>query len=451
MRKIHVQNISIAGIAITLILGCICIVIFMQGRIQFEALQQATKTYIGCEEDARQLESGSDFLTEQVRMIVLTGDTIYIDRYFNEATETKRRDEALGSLKGQLEGTSAFDSLQNAMDQSSELMYAECYAIRLICDAYSYTETVSAHEELRAIEISGDDELLPADEKVEKARNLVSGSEYQTAKDSINTYIDQCVAEITETARAKQGRAVTIFEDVYRKLEIFVVIFAVLTLAMGILIRRAIVRPLMDFNAAIESNTLLPIKGAGELRILAKTYNRVYEENEATQLLIKHQAEHDALTDLFNRRLYDELLDLYENSDADFALVLIDVDTFKQVNDTYGHTAGDSVLKRVSTLLKTTFRSIDHVCRIGGDEFAVIMTDATSQHRHAIKEKISAINKQLACAENDVPAVSLSVGVAFADRDYAGSSIFKDADRALYYTKKHGRNNCTFYGDPGTV
>lgn len=450
MRRIHVQNISVISIAVTIILSIACVAIFTQGRVQFETLQQATETYISCEKDAKQLQSGSDYLTEQVRMVVMAGDDQYIDNYFTEADETQRREQALEDLKGRFSGTDAFNSLQQAMNESTELMQTEYYAMRLTCDANGKSDAAAKHPQLQAVEVSDADNALTYAEKVNKAQNLVSNSKYQAAKNVISSQTDQCVTEIIDATRTNQGQASAVFSDIYRKLEICVAAFAVLTLAMCVLIRRTIVRPLMDFSTSIKSGTLFPVKGAGELQILAETYNRVYEENEATQMLIKHRAEHDALTDLLNRGSYDKLLNLYVGTGADFALILVDVDTFKSVNDTFGHAEGDRILKRVATLLKTTFRSIDHICRIGGDEFAVIMVDMTSDLRYTIEEKTSAINEQLARPEDGMPKVSLSVGVAFADRPNPGESLFKDADQALYYTKEHGRNGCTFYGDKGT-
>ena len=102
-------------------------------------------------------------------------------------------------------------------------------------------------------------------------------------------------------------------------------------------------------------------------------------------------------------------------------------------------------MKRVAELLTTAFRSIDYVCRIGGDEFAVIMVDMTTDLSYTITDKINAINSQLEITEEGIPQVSLSVGVAFTDRKNPGEDIFKDADSALYYTKEHGKHNCSFY------
>ena len=128
-----------------------------------------------------------------------------------------------------------------------------------------------------------------------------------------------------------------------------------------------------------------------------------------------------------------------------FALILVDVDIFKSVNDTYGHAVGDEILKKVSRLLKDAFRSIDYVCRIGGDEFAVVMVDVTSNLQYTVEDKITSINKKLAKVEENLPEISLSVGVAFSDRENPGESIFKDADKALYYVKEHGKSGCGFY------
>ena len=120
-------------------------------------------------------------------------------------------------------------------------------------------------------------------------------------------------------------------------------------------------------------------------------------------------------------------------------------DKFKEVNDHYGHAVGDIVLSTLGQTLRNYFRENDIIGRIGGDEFAIIMVEMTSDLQYTISDKIKAVNEELAMAEDGVPAVSLSVGVAFADRENPGESIFKDADKALYRVKENGRNGCDFY------
>ena len=147
--------------------------------------------------------------------------------------------------------------------------------------------------------------------------------------------------------------------------------------------------------------------------------------------------------ELLNRRSFDQILSLYEKDRSSFALILADVDVFKQINDTCGHDTGDRILKRVAALLHTTFRSIDYVCRIGGDEFAVIMVDMSRELYYTIPDKIAEINGLLAVPEDGLPAVSLSAGVAFSDENGFRGSLFRAADSALYTAKAHGRCGCS--------
>ena len=147
--------------------------------------------------------------------------------------------------------------------------------------------------------------------------------------------------------------------------------------------------------------------------------------------------------ELLNRRSFDQILSLYEKDRSSFALILADVDVFKQINDTYGHDTGDRILKRVAALLHTTFRSTDYVCRIGGDEFAVIMVDMSRELYYTITNKIAEINGLLAVPEDGLPAVSLSAGVAFSDENGFCGSLFRAADSALYTAKAHGRCGCS--------
>ncbi len=358
----------------------------------------------------------------------------------------KRREQALADLEERLSGTDALELLQAAMNESNELMGTEFYAMRLVDEAHGGSAT-TRYAELQAVELAAADRSLSSADMLAKAQDLVSNDAYEDARSSIQQQTGDCITSITTTTTNQQNRAASIFADVHRKLVLFVVLFAISALTGCLLLRKAIVLPVAEFSERIRKNELFPVIGAGELQILAETYNQVREENESAQMLIRHQAEHDALTDLLNRGSYEKMLKLYESGERPFALILIDVDVFKQVNDTYGHATGDAILQRVAMLLKTTFRSIDHVCRIGGDEFAVIMVEMTSDLRYTIEEKIAAANEQLANPTDGLPKVSLSVGVAFTERVNPGESIYTDADEALYHTKENGRCGCSFYGD----
>lgn len=154
-----------------------------------------------------------------------------------------------------------------------------------------------------------------------------------------------------------------------------------------------------------------------------------------------NKAETDELTGLYNRAGYDRLcaeLDLKTT-----VLVLVDTDKFKGVNDCFGHETGDRVLKKIAETLRSYFRRNDCVCRIGGDEFAVLMLDAGALEDELIRGKIAMVNRELAhTADDGLPYVSVSVGAARGAEAEDWTALFKRADAALYQVKKDGGRGC---------
>lgn len=394
-KKIRIQRVSTWSIIVTIVLAVIFAAVSVSSEKEFQVLRQTTDEYILCQNSAKELQDGSDYLTEQVRMYAMTGKTEY-------------------------------------------------YSMRLVAESYGKSEE-SLPEEIRDVQLSTEDKALSAQDKRTKAQDIVCDTAYQSVRNEITDNVTECMNSLIRLTRNRQGRESTIFSDMYLKLEISIVVLVAMMLVICMLVRKLVVQPLVSYNESIKLGEIFPVIGAAELQNLAETYNKVYQENQETQKIIRHQAEHDSMTDLLNRGAFEKILNIYENGEPNFALILVDVDTFKSVNDTHGHAMGDKILKKVSKLLKDAFRSIDYVCRIGGDEFAIIMVEMTSDLQYTISDKIKAVNEELAMAEDGVPAVSLSVGVAFADRENPGESIFKDADKALYRVKENGRNGCDFY------
>ena len=133
-------------------------------------------------------------------------------------------------------------------------------------------------------------------------------------------------------------------------------------------------------------------------------------------------------------------------TDETFAMLIIDVDHFKEVNDTYGHEAGDEVLKKVAAALKSSFRLEDCICRIGGDEFAVLMRQMEPTLKSIVREKIDRVQEKMQLRD-DLPRATLSIGVAFTDDEGPEENLFKKADKALYSIKEHGRDGFAFYNE----
>ncbi len=155
-------------------------------------------------------------------------------------------------------------------------------------------------------------------------------------------------------------------------------------------------------------------------------------------------ATHDALSGVYNRRRFDEKISEYtllsRRTGRPFALLLIDADHFKRINDTFGHAIGDEVLQQLAQLIESSLRTTDFVARYGGEEFAVLLPEiAQPDTPEVVAEKI---RTAIAAAHfPDVGHVTVSIGVALADpADNSHTALIKRADQQLYQAKAAGRN-----------
>ncbi len=167
----------------------------------------------------------------------------------------------------------------------------------------------------------------------------------------------------------------------------------------------------------------------------------------------------DGLTGLYNRKHWENCLseayDLFRRNKEPVTLLMFDIDHFKSINDTYGHQAGDTVLKRLSQVVKKQIRNTDVAGRYGGEEFTIILRDANRESsfyvaerlRHAIESQVVEYNNPKA-GGIQVIRFTISIGVCTlsipAMPNYG--AWLKKADNALYFSKEHGRNRTTEYG-----
>ena len=163
----------------------------------------------------------------------------------------------------------------------------------------------------------------------------------------------------------------------------------------------------------------------------------------------------DSLTSLYNRRYLEVHLDkLLEKNRADqksLAVLMVDIDHFKSVNDTYGHNVGDEILKIFAQRLKDGLRPTDLVARLGGEEFTVILPDVTKERAHMVAERLrrNIAQDPITCSTPDgCLRITTSIGGAIIDfQPHTVKEALERADRMLYDAKEHGRNCCYFEGD----
>lgn len=179
--------------------------------------------------------------------------------------------------------------------------------------------------------------------------------------------------------------------------------------------------------------------------VQARVKTHITLKNQRDQL--KYEAVHDKLTGLYNRYQLDhEGFRKFKRAlrqKSSFTVVMIDIDFFKNVNDSYGHIIGDEVLKAVAKLLKTNRRVEDFVVRYGGEEFLMILEECNTEDAYTIAESLRKDVEGLNPAGVEITA---SFGIATLSEDHIGmDALLKDADDALYSSKENGRNQVSIY------
>lgn len=206
LKKIRIQRVSIFDIVATLVLAVVLVAFAVQGTGELAQMQTATDDYIQCETLARQLQSGSDYLIEQVRMYTATGQREYMDNYFEELNTTRRRENALEYFAEHYGDNDAFTLLKSAMTTSQNLSYTDRYAMRLVAQATLADES-SWPTEIRSVSLHDSDITMTDSEKMRKAQQLVCNDQYQNMRDEVNEKITESMDSLIALTRSRQNGA----------------------------------------------------------------------------------------------------------------------------------------------------------------------------------------------------------------------------------------------------
>jgi two-component system, cell cycle response regulator len=207
-----------------------------------------------------------------------------------------------------------------------------------------------------------------------------------------------------------------------------------LLFASGVLVATALVFGVFFIFPLIRTQ----VKEEGKLRAMTETLS-------ARSETLEHAALTDALTGMQNRRYFDDALKEYieefRRIDKPVGLMILDLDHFKQVNDTHGHDVGDEVLRAVASCLRDMTRYHDVVARLGGEEFAVVAPNMNEDLLVKFAERIrKAIAGMAVLSGNMRLKITTSVGLAVWDKRESAEEFYRRADRLLYQAKRMGRN-----------
>ncbi|WP_334407740.1 bifunctional diguanylate cyclase/phosphodiesterase [Bradyrhizobium sp. AZCC 2289] len=189
---------------------------------------------------------------------------------------------------------------------------------------------------------------------------------------------------------------------------------------------------------------------ADNVSFALESFDRADEKNKADER-IEYLASHDSLTHLPNREMFNELLrhaiDAASRYRRKFALLFIDLDRFKVINDSLGHDAGDMLLVEIAGRLRSALRASDVVARLGGDEFVVILEETAERHdvERVAGELLSALSQPLQLSGHECQTTA-SIGIAMYPSDGADmQTLTKNADMAMYLAKEDGKNGFRFF------
>ena len=188
---------------------------------------------------------------------------------------------------------------------------------------------------------------------------------------------------------------------------------------------------------AEEFEQFLPLRKQGSSEIAKK------KQKDSAGDHFTYAALHDPLTGMYNHSAFEIL---FRDSDKDhIAVIIADIDGYAAIKKEKGYEYADRMVRRTAEVMRANFRSTDNICRLREDEFVIIMTRITGAMRELVAEKAGQVNRILRLPAEELAPISLSMGIAFADREAPQGDIFQDADAALERLKKAGRSGCEIY------
>ena len=441
---IRLSRVNIVLLAVTVIGSIGMIIATNRLNSAYQQLIEETGKYINTQQDAGMIEEFSGSMLSESRSFLQTGDPAHVMAFYSQMDVIRRQLDSSGT--SETKGTAASDRyLEEAVEAFRTLAEQDAYAMRLKAETLPVS-LGSYPAEFAGTEIRPEDAALDAEQKLAKAQEILDRTDYSAIRSRLSDRVDASHRAASETVQQQMGVTTARIRQELLLLRTFGVIFLVIAVLAMLSNLLLIILPINRSVSNLDNREEIPEQGSFEMRNLARVYNEVLRDSTEKQEELEYSATHDALTGVYNRAAFDREYDRCRNDRIGIAIV--DVDGFKHYNDVYGHDMGDHVLRRVTETIGSKFRKEDHISRIGGDEFVIIMKNTGSAQSEDIKLKIDEINEELVKERRKgMPPISVSVGAAFWDRENPGPDILKDADKALLQMKQNGKLGCRIYGE----
>lgn len=246
--------------------------------------------------------------------------------------------------------------------------------------------------------------------------------------------------------RFDQNHFLKQYKNLEGMMDFFVVFITLLMTAGFAFVYRAVIIKISEIERQMQQDEPIEIKGYlfSELKYFIMRHNSFLFRWKSEVERLNNMSMNDELTKSFNRRYFNQKvkkqIELYDRYGLLFSIIMFDIDDFKKVNDTHGHGAGDFVLQSIVNDVQVHIRSNDVLCRIGGEEFAIVLLETNVQEAYVVAEKIRTYVASQSYIEGET--ITISIGLQSYSKGYDFDSFYKSVDELLYTSKSAGKN-CT--------
>lgn len=403
----------------------------MMASYQFEETESGAAT---------RFQTASNYLTDQARKFVITGDIENANNYFEEKDDIKRREYALSTVENSHILDIESDLLRNAMELSEALVEYEVHAMRLAAQAKNI-DVAKLPAEVASYELTKEELELDDSKMQELAIQLLYGIEYEDYKDRINWDVENALTLIKDESGTKYHEDESDLILILNITTALIFIMFVLVVLIFISNTLLVVNPAKKFVDMLDKKEKLPEIGGYEFRKFARRYNDIYRSNNKNRELLREQGEIDELTGTLKVGTLELVRHNLSQSNEPLGIMMVDIDNFRSIKEAHGYEMADKVVAKVANLFSKCFKSSDYIIRISQDEFELFLLRMGNEDSEMLVDRISEINQKLKDSTDGIIEASVSVGVSFSENGYTVEAERK-ADMALNYVKENGRGTC---------
>lgn len=441
-RTISIKTINLSFALIVILFSVGIIIINHLVEKKYIGAVTSQQVLVACNNAASTLQKDSDNLTLCINNFVDTHEAASMTEYF-EIIDKHLREQDLQKAKKYNVNCS---SLEEALSLSNELAEIELHAFALVTSAFDTKDT--APQQVAEYSLSKEELELSKSEKILAAQHMIHGREYNNYKHHIYRKISNFESSVlagTETNLATDLNDISIY---LKHLHLIVICANLFVILMALILYWKVTTVLSKYIKSISQNEFIDPRGTIELKYLANVFNKYLAMKNAMEYELQKKADIDPLTQVANRRSFETFIETKLHTEGSYgAFVFLDIDDFKNINDTYGHDTGDLILKKLAAKMQHKFRENDFFGRFGGDEFVIWLDRVTEAETVMIKQRVCELSGPFIVSEGrDIP-VSISAGIAFCKSGDNYKTVSKHADMALYEKKRSGKHGCIIYED----